>query len=257
MKLKFDANQQFQKDAVNAVLDIFEGQGKNGYAHIASAHDLLGIYPNQLTLGQDTISQNVRKIQERQGMSGQEVAEAMLRHYGIHDVKITQGQGMLSDHYNPLTKTVNLSPDVFQGKSVAAAAVASHECGHAVQHANAYPWLKMRSTIVPIVNVASMAQQWLLLAAFIMLNSFPQLMLITIVAFAITTAFAFITLPVEFDASNRALAWLDESGVAQGTEYEGAKDALWWAAMTYVSAALSSLVMLAYLVLRYMGASRD
>ncbi len=190
----------------------------------------------------------------RTGMSGREVAESMLRHFGIHDVQIIQGQGFLSDHYNPLTKTVSLSPDVFQGRSVAAAAVAAHECGHAVQHANAYAWLKMRSAIVPIVNVAAMAQQWLLLGAFLLLNSFPQLMLITIIAFAITTVFAFITLPVEFDASSRALVWLDESGVTHGAEYDGAKDALWWAAMTYVSAALSSLVMLAYLVLRYMGA---
>ncbi len=193
----------------------------------------------------------------RSGMSGREVAEAMLRHYGIHDVKVTQGQGFLSDHYNPMTKIVNLSPEVYQGRSVAAAAVAAHECGHAVQHANAYTWLKFRSAIVPFVNVAAMAQQWLLLAAFMLLNSFPGLMLITIIAFAITTAFAFITLPVEFDASRRALVWLDESGVARGGEYDGAKDALWWAAMTYVSAALSALAMLLYLVLRYMGASRN
>jgi hypothetical protein len=201
--------------------------------------------------------QKYSQIGLRSGMSGAEAAAAMLRHYGISDVKITMGQGFLSDHYNPLTKTVNLSPDVYQGRSVAAAAVAAHECGHAVQHAQAYAWLKFRSAIVPFVNVAAMAQQWLLLAAFMMLNSFPGLMLITIVAFAITTAFAFITLPVEFDARRRALVWLDETGVTKGTEYDGAKDALWWAAMTYVSAALSSLVMLFYLVLRYMGASRD
>jgi hypothetical protein len=201
--------------------------------------------------------QKYSQVGLRSGMSGAEAAAAMLRHYGISDVKITMGQGFLSDHYNPLTKTVNLSPDVYQGRSVAAAAVAAHECGHAVQHAQAYAWLKFRSAIVPFVNVAAMAQQWLLLAAFMMLNSFPGLMLITIVAFAITTAFAFITLPVEFDASRRALVWLDETGVTKGTEYDGAKDALWWAAMTYVSAALSSLVMLFYLVLRYMGASRD
>jgi hypothetical protein len=197
--------------------------------------------------------QKYSQVGLRSGMSGREVAEAMLRHFGIHDVQITQGQGFLSDHYNPLTKTVNLSPDVYQGRSVAAAAVAAHECGHAVQHARAYTWLKFRSAIVPIVNVAAIAQQWLLLGAFMLLQSFPQLMLITIIAFAITTAFAFITLPVEFDASSRALVYLNESGLTQGAEYEGAKDALWWAAMTYVSAALSSLVMLAYLVLRYVG----
>ncbi len=190
----------------------------------------------------------------RSGMSGKEVAEAMLHYYGIRDVQVVMGQGFLTDHYNPLTKTVSLSPEVYQGRSVAAAAVAAHECGHAVQHAQAYAWLKLRSALVPVVNVAAMAQQWLLLAAFLLLNSFPQLMLITILTFVATTLFSFVTLPVEFDASRRALVWLDESGVTHGAEYEGAKDALWWAAMTYVSAALSSLVMLLYLVFRYMGA---
>lgn len=193
----------------------------------------------------------------RANMSGKEVAEAMLRHYGIYDVQVTMGQGFLSDHYNPLTKVVNLSPEVYQGRSVAAAAVAAHECGHAVQHATAYAWLKMRSTLVPVVNAAAAAQQWLLIGAFMLLGSFPQLMLLTIIAFSVTTLFSFITLPVEFDASRRALVWLDQAGVAQGVEHEGAKDALWWAAMTYVSAALSSLVMVLYLVLRYVGASRD
>ena len=192
----------------------------------------------------------------RANMTGAEVAEAMLRHYGIHDVKITMGQGFLSDHYNPLTKIVNLSPDVYQGRSISSAAVAAHECGHAVQHADAYAWLKLRSAVVPVVNVAAKSQQWLLLIAFMVLGSFPQLMLITIIAFAITTAFAFITLPVEFDASRRALVWLEESGTARSEEYAGAKDALKWAAMTYVAAALSSLVMLAYLVLRYTSSSR-
>lgn len=191
----------------------------------------------------------------RANLSGAEVAERMLRFYGINDVKITMGQGFLSDHYNPLTKTVNLSPDVYQGRSVSAAAVAAHECGHAVQHANAYAWLNLRSAVVPVVNVASQAQQWLLLIA--LMGSFKPLLLITIIAFAITTLFAFITLPVEFDASRRALVWLDESGTARGEEHAGAKDALTWAALTYVSAALSSLAMLVFLVLRYMGSSRD
>lgn len=198
--------------------------------------------------------QKYSRLGLRSGMSGREVAEAMLRHYGISDVKVVMGRGFLTDHYNPMTKTVSLSPEVYQGRSVAAAAVAAHECGHAVQHAQAYAWLKLRSALVPIVNVAAMAQQWLLLAAFMLLQSFPQLMLITILTFVVTTLFSFITLPVEFDASRRALVWLDESGVAYGSEYSGAKDALWWAAMTYVSAALSSLVMLLYLVLRYMSA---
>ena len=185
------------------------------------------------------------------GMSGAEVASQMLNHYGIGDVKIVEGKGFLSDHYNPLTKTVSLSPEVFRGRSIAAAAVAAHECGHAVQHATAYAMLQFRSKMVPIVKAASMAQQWLLLAAFLMFSQFPQLMLIVIVAFAITTLFSFVTLPVEFDASRRALVWLDNSGVTRGAEYDGAKDALWWAAMTYVSAALSSLVMLLYLILRF------
>lgn len=199
--------------------------------------------------------QKYSQVPLRSGMSGQEVAEAMLRHFGISDVKIVQGQGFLSDHYNPMTKTVSLSPNVFQGRSVAAAAVAAHECGHAVQHARAYAWLKLRSALVPIVNVAARSQQYLLMAALFLVGSGggQTLLLITIIAFAVTALFSFITLPVEFDASSRALVWLDETGVAKGEEYAGAKDALWWAAMTYVSAALSSLVMLLWLVLQYAG----
>ncbi len=185
------------------------------------------------------------------GMTGREVAEAMLRHYGISQVKIVEGKGYLSDHYNPLSKTVALSPQVFHGRSIAAAAVAAHECGHAVQHDTAYSMLQVRSALVPVVNFANMGLQWLLLAAFIFASQ--ALMLVTIIAFAVTTLFAFVTLPVEFDASKRALAWLNQAGVTRGSEHEGAKDALHWAAMTYVSAALSSLVMLVYLVLRYMG----
>ncbi len=188
----------------------------------------------------------------RNGMSGAEVAESMLRHYGIRDVRITEGQGFLSDHYNPLNKTVNLSPEVFHGRSVAAAAVAAHECGHAVQHANAYAMLQVRSALVPIVNITANLQQYLLLLA---LGAFgvqgsQLLLLITVVVFGITTLFSLVTLPVEFDASRRALVWLDQSGVARGAEYDGAKDALWWAAMTYVAAALSALVTLLYLVFR-------
>lgn len=197
------------------------------------------------------------QIPMQNGLSGAQVAETMLRENGIYDVRILEAQGFLSDHYNPVDKTVNLSPDVYHGRSVAAAAVAAHECGHAVQHAQAYSMLKFRSAIVPVVKVASVAQQWLLLAAFMFLNTMPQLMLITIIAFGVTALFSFITLPVEFDASNRALAWLDHSNVTNRVEHEGAKDALWWAAMTYVAAALSALVMLLYLVARYAGSSRD
>lgn len=190
-------------------------------------------------------------------MSGYEVAEAMLRHYGIPDVQIVKGTGFLTDHYNPVKKTVSLSPPVYEGRNVAAAAVAAHECGHAVQHANAYSMLKMRSTLVPVVQFASMAQQWLLLIAFVTINTMPQIMLLAIVAFGLTTLFSLVTLPVEFDASRRALVWLEGANITTAREQEGAKDALKWAAMTYVAAALSSLVMLLYLVLRYMGASDD
>lgn len=191
------------------------------------------------------------KIGTRSNLSGLEVAQQMLDYYGISGVKIVQGKGFLSDHYNPLTKTVSLSPEVYQGRSIAAAAVAAHECGHVVQHDTGYAMLQMRSGLVPIVKAASMAQQWLLLGAFMLINTFPQLMLITIAAFAITTLFSLVTLPVEFDASKRALAWLEQSRVTQGAEQEGAKDALWWAAMTYVAAALSALVMVLYLIMQY------
>ena len=191
----------------------------------------------------------------RSGMSGREVAAAMLQHYGINNVKIVQGKGMLTDHYNPMTKTVSLSPHVYQGRTVAAAAVAAHECGHAVQHDTSYAWLKFRSSMVPVVNMAARSQQWLFFVAIMAMSSGfgGTLMMITIAVFSITALFSFVTLPVEFDASRRALAWLDNSGVAQGAEYDGAKDALWWAAMTYVSAALSALVMVLYLIMRFAG----
>ncbi len=189
----------------------------------------------------------------RSGQSGKEIAEAMLRHYNIPDVRVVEGKGFLSDHYNPMTKTVSLSPDVYQGRSVSAAAVAAHECGHAVQHDTAYSMLQLRSAIVPAVKYASMAQQYLLMFALMMFSTIPQLLLVVIIAFAVTTLFSFITLPVEFDASKRALAWLDETGTVHGAEYDGAKDALKWAAMTYVAAALSSLVILLFLIMRYVG----
>lgn len=191
------------------------------------------------------------------GLSGRDIAQTMLRDHGINDVQIVESQGMLSDHYNPLTRTVALSPEVFHGRSVASAAVAAHECGHAVQHATAYRMLQLRSRLVPVVQFSAMAQQWLLLIAFLTLNTMPQIMLATIAAFALTTAFSFITLPVEFDASRRALVWLDRSGITRGTEHEGAKDALKWAALTYVSAALSALVMLLFLIFRYIGSRED
>lgn len=189
------------------------------------------------------------------GLSGAEVAQRMLKDYNIHDVKIVQGKGFLTDHYNPLKKVISLSPDVYQGRSVSAAAVAAHECGHAVQHAESYVWLTFRSAIVPIVNLAARAQQFLLYFALAGLATTGSdfILMITIAAFAVTAAFSAITLPVEFDASNRALAWLDRTNVATGVQYDGAKDALWWAAMTYVVQALASFATLLYLLSIFLG----
>lgn len=220
------------------------------YMVIAGVMSLVG-YAVQSRL--KSVFNKYSKVGLRNGMSGAQVAEQMLRHYNIHDVRVVPGKGHLTDHYNPATKTVSLSESVYNSRSIAAAAVASHECGHAVQHASAYPMLQMRSQLVPIVQVAAGMQQYLLLAALLFMGTFPQLLLITIIAFAVTTLFALITLPVEFDASNRALKWLNNAGITTGNEHEGAKTALWWAAMTYVAAALASLVMLLYLVFRYMG----
>jgi Zn-dependent membrane protease YugP len=187
------------------------------------------------------------------GMTGYQVAMNMLNHYGIHDVQVVQGEGFLSDHYNPQSKTVSLSPEVYNGRSVAAASVAAHECGHAVQHDTKYSMLQLRSALVPIVKIAAVAQQWGFLAAMLFLGTFPQLLLIVIIAMAITTLFSLITLPVEFDASKRALVWLDNTGTTRGTEYEYAKDSLKWAALTYLVAALSAVAMLVYFILSYLG----
>ncbi len=191
------------------------------------------------------------------GMSGKEIAEKMLKDNGIFDVQVISAQGFLSDHYNPMNKTVNLSPDVYAGRSISAAAVAAHECGHAVQHATAYSWLMLRSRLVPVVQFSSSIVQWILLIGILMINSFPQLLLGGIVLFAVTTLFSLITLPVEFDASKRALAWLDRTGMTTRTEHPMAKDALKWAAMTYVVAALASIATLVQYILIFMGASRD
>ncbi len=184
------------------------------------------------------------------GLSGKDIAERMLKDNGIYDVQVISVEGQLTDHYNPENKTVNLSPDVYHSRSVAAAAVAAHECGHAVQHAKAYSWLTFRSAMVPVINVASTLTQWTLMVG-VMLLFFahnPYILAIGVVALALVTSFSFITLPVEFDASRRALAWLNNNyNVMQtGEEHEQAKDALWWAAMTYVVAALSALATLVY-----------
>ncbi|MBV2228314.1 MULTISPECIES: zinc metallopeptidase [Sphingobacterium] len=183
------------------------------------------------------------------GLSGAEIAQKMLNENGISDVQVISVEGQLTDHYNPAHRTVNLSPDVYHGRSVAAAAVAAHECGHAVQHATAYSWLQFRSAMVPIVSVASKLTTWVLMIGVIMMafSGNVYVLAIGVAALALTTLFSFITLPVEFDASKRALAWLDASNITHSTEeHDGAKDALKWAAMTYVVAALSALVTLLY-----------
>jgi len=187
------------------------------------------------------------------GYSGKEVAERMLRDNGIFDVQVVSVNGFLSDHYNPANKTVNLSPDVYTGRSIAAAAVSAHECGHAVQHATGYAWLQMRSKLVPVVQFSSGIIQWVLLGGVLLINTFPTLLLGGIVLFALTTIFSLVTLPVEFDASNRALAWLGNSGVTHGQEKKQAKDALKWAAMTYVVAALASIATLVQYVFIFLG----
>lgn len=225
-----------------------------GYMVIAGLFSVIGMFVSGRLKAKFN---KYSKVRLRAGMSGREIAEAMLHHYNITDVKVVQGQGMLTDHYNPATKTVSLSPAVYQTESVAAAAVAAHECGHAVQHATAYSMLQFRSRIVPLVQVSAQFQQWALIIAFVMLNQMPSIMLITIGLFAVTALFSFITLPVEFDASKRALAWLQETNITSGAEQAGAKDALFWAAMTYVASALSAFVMVLYLVMRYMSASRN
>lgn len=191
------------------------------------------------------------------GMSGRDIADKMLKDNGVFDVQIISVEGQLTDHYNPADRTVNLSPEVYHGRSVAAAAVAAHECGHAVQHAKAYSWLKFRSAVVPAVNVASKITQWALMIGvmLLMFSGNITVLAIGVIALAVVTLFAFITLPVEFDASNRALAWLQTNrGIMQSdVENDQAKDALWWAAMTYVVAALSSLATLVYYASMLMG----
>jgi Zn-dependent membrane protease YugP len=194
------------------------------------------------------------------GLTGAEVAQRMLNDHGIVDVQVTSGEGQLSDHYNPSTKVINLSPEVYAGRSVAAAAVAAHECGHAVQHAKAYSWLQFRSAVVPVVNVASQLVQWGLMigAMLLMFSGNPIVLAIGVIGLAVLTIFSFITLPVEFDASRRALAWLQTNkGIMQAqVENEQAKDALWWAAMTYVVAALGSLAQLLYWAMILFSGSR-
>jgi Zn-dependent membrane protease YugP len=186
------------------------------------------------------------KIRLKKGYTGAQVAQMMLDDFGINDVKVISTRGFLTDHYHPTKKTVNLSEPVYDSNSIAAVAVAAHECGHAVQHAKAYKWLQMRSKLVPVVQFSSSIVQWLLIGGILMIKSFPQLLLIGIILFAATVVFSFITLPVEYDASNRAKKWLIEKGIVDQDESKGVADALKWAARTYVVAALSSLATLLY-----------
>lgn len=196
------------------------------------------------------------KVPLSSGMTGREVAEKMLQDHGIYNVTVTSTPGHLTDHYNPTNKTVNLSPEVYNGNSVAAAAVAAHECGHAVQHAVAYAPLQLRSALVPVVSFASNWVQWILLAGIIMVQTMPSILFIGIILFAMTTLFSFITLPVEIDASRRATAWLQRTGITSNYDHPMAVSALRSAAYTYVVAALSSLATLIYYVLIFTG-NRD
>src|SRR6478735_1392255 len=192
----------------------------------------------------------------KNGMSGKEIAEHMLADHGITDVRVISTEGQLTDHYNPADKTVNLSEGVYASRSVAAAAIAAHECGHAVQHATAYSMLKFRSAMVPALSIASRYMQWIILIGILALRTTPIPLAIGVGMFALMTLFTFITLPVEFDASRRALVWIDKKGIVTTQEHAMAKDALKWAALTYVVAALGSLATLLYYASMLMGGSR-
>ena len=188
------------------------------------------------------------KLHLQNGLSGKEIAEKMLADNNIYDVKVISTPGSLTDHYNPQNKTVNLSETVYSERNAAAAAVASHECGHAIQHAKSYKWLQLRSRLVPAVSISSKFASILLIAGIFTVEIFPQLLLLGILLFAATVVFTVVTLPVEYDASNRALAWLEEKQMVTDDEHDAAKDALKWAARTYVVAALSSIATLLYYV---------
>ena len=197
------------------------------------------------------------KIPVDNGMSGRDVAEKMLRDFGISNVKVQSVPGQLTDHYNPVDRTINLSQEVYNGRSISSAAVAAHECGHAVQHSKAYAWLGFRSKLVPVVSFSSKWVTWILLAGVLLIQSFPALLLAGIIMFGFTTLFSFITLPVEIDASRRALAWLSNAGITSYNNHEKAQDALKWAAYTYVVAALGSLATLLYYIMIFTGARRN
>lgn len=228
-----------------------------GYYLIAGIMFLLGMYVSNRLKSK---FKEYSMVPLGSGMSGREVAEKMLRDNGIHDVSVISTSGMLTDHYNPGNKTVNLSDDVYGSNSIAAAAVAAHECGHAVQHATGYSMLQFRSKMVPVVNISSRLSQWVILAGlgFLAGRSNPTILLVGIGLFAISTLFSLVTLPVEYDASNRALKWLESTGITSGAEHDKAQDALKWAARTYVVAAVSSIATLLYYILLYTNSrSRD
>ena len=216
---------------------------------------ILGLVALVSWLVQSTLKKKFKKYSKvalQNGLSGREIAEKMLHDNGIYDVKIISTSGRLTDHYNPKDKTVNLSESVYNQRNTSAAAVAAHEVGHAVQHATAYSWLQFRSSLVPMVGISSKLSMWIIMAG-LFLQSFPILLPIGIILFAVTVFFSFVTLPVEYDASNRALAWLESENMLTTQEQEGAKDALNWAARTYVVAALGALASLLYYVMIYMG----
>lgn len=228
-----------------------------GYYLIAGIMFLIGMYvSNRLKSKFEEYSQDPLMS----GMSGKEVAEKMLRDNGIMDVRVISTPGRLTDHYNPADKTVNLSETVYATNSIAAAAVAAHECGHAVQHATGYSMLQLRSKMVPVVNISTKLSQWVILAGlgFMIGRANPTILLVGIALFAISTIFTLVTLPVEYDASNRALKWLESTGVTVGADHDKAKDALKWAARTYLVAAISSIATLIYYILLFTNSrSRD
>jgi Zn-dependent membrane protease YugP len=225
-----------------------------GYYILAAAIFLVSMYVSNTLKSK---FKKYSKVHLQNGMSGKEIAEKMLADNGINDVQVVSVAGMLTDHYNPASKTVNLSEGVFSQRNAAAAAVAAHECGHAVQHATAYSWLRLRSQIVPAMGISSKLSNIVIMAGLILSASGTlignTIFLIGILLFAVTTAFAFITLPVEFDASNRALAWLEKENMVTQEEHGGAKDALKWAARTYVVAAIGSLATLLYFISVFLG----
>ena len=224
-----------------------------GYYIIAGLIFLVSIYVSNRLKSK---FKKYSKVQLQNGMSGKEIAEKMLLDHGIRGVQVISTPGMLTDHYNPVNKTVNLSEGVYMQRNAAAAAVAAHEVGHAVQHAKAYAWLGMRSKLVPVVSVASKYSQWVILGGLVLAASTAfgsTLLLVGILMYGLGTLFSFITLPVEYDASNRALAWMTNKNMLTPQEPAGAKDSLKWAARTYVVAAVGSLATLLYFIMIYLG----